>query len=198
MTELTSAENGVVRARDIPYPLQTYTTGAVAIICKVAPRTVTKWFDSGRLRGYRLPGSLDRRIPRASLIAFLTEHGMPLGELGLQEDRLLCVGLSASLPAELAGLLGDGWTVRTAEDAWEAATLCAELHPTAVLLGDGLGAGLCRTITRAVLGKNPQAVIVALRPDDCVAGWLAVPGVVEVPASAVTVEALAGLLARGE
>src|SRR5437763_15113384 len=58
-----------------------FTTGQVAKICKVAPRTVSKWFDSGRLRGYRIPGSHDRRIPREHLIKFLKEHGMPLGEL---------------------------------------------------------------------------------------------------------------------
>ena len=45
-----------------------FTTGQVAKICKVAPRTVSKWFDSGRLRGYRIPGSQDRRIPREHLI----------------------------------------------------------------------------------------------------------------------------------
>lgn len=58
-----------------------FTVGQVAKICKVAPRTVSKWFDSGRLRGYRIPGSQDRRIPREYLIRFLKEHGMPLGEL---------------------------------------------------------------------------------------------------------------------
>ena len=52
-----------------------FTTGQVAKICKVAPRTVSKWFDSGRLRGYRIPGSQDRRIPREQLIRFLKEHG---------------------------------------------------------------------------------------------------------------------------
>ena len=44
--------------------MKVFTTGQVAKICKVAPRTVSKWFDSGRLRGYRIPGSQDRRIPR--------------------------------------------------------------------------------------------------------------------------------------
>ena len=38
------------------------TTGEVARICRVAPRTVSKWFDTGKLRGYRIPGSRDRRI----------------------------------------------------------------------------------------------------------------------------------------
>ena len=29
--------------------MKVFTTGQVAKICKVAPRTVSKWFDSGRL-----------------------------------------------------------------------------------------------------------------------------------------------------
>ena len=44
------------------------TTGEVAKICSVAPRTVSKWFDSGALHGYRIPGSKDRRIPLNQLI----------------------------------------------------------------------------------------------------------------------------------
>lgn len=58
-----------------------FTTGEVAKICKVAPRVVSKWFDSGRLRGYRIPGSQDRRIPKEYLIRFMKEYGMPLGDL---------------------------------------------------------------------------------------------------------------------
>ena len=58
-----------------------YTTGDVARICGVASRTVSKWFDSGRLRGYRVPGGRNRRIPRESLIRFLRDNGMPLGGL---------------------------------------------------------------------------------------------------------------------
>ena len=54
-----------------------FTTGQVSKIANVAPRTVSKWFDSGKLKGYRIPGSQDRRIPRANLIEFLDEHGMP-------------------------------------------------------------------------------------------------------------------------
>ncbi len=46
------------------------TTGEVAKICNVASRTVSKWFDSGQLRGYRIPGSKDRRIPVANLVKF--------------------------------------------------------------------------------------------------------------------------------
>src|SRR5688500_19985097 len=86
-----------------------FTTGQVAKICKVAPRTVSKWFDSGRLKGYRIPGSQDRRIPREYLIRFLKEHGMPLGDLEdeamakvliVAQDHVLIENLKRELPIE--------------------------------------------------------------------------------------------------
>ncbi len=48
--------------------MKVFTTGQVAKICKVAPRTVSTWFDSGRLKGYRIPGSQDRPYSREYLI----------------------------------------------------------------------------------------------------------------------------------
>jgi two-component system, OmpR family, response regulator RpaA len=53
-----------------------FTTGMIAKLCGVAPRTVSKWIDSGRLKGRRLPGSMDRRVGRAELDAFLARHGI--------------------------------------------------------------------------------------------------------------------------
>lgn len=58
-----------------------FTTGEIAKMCKVAPRTVSKWFDSGKLKGYRIPGSQERRATRNDLIAFLKRHGMSLDVL---------------------------------------------------------------------------------------------------------------------
>ena len=89
--------------------MKVFTTGQVAKICKVAPRTVSKWFDSGRLKGYRIPGSQDRRIPREYLIKFLKEHGMPLGDLEdeamakvliVAQDQVLIENLRRELPPE--------------------------------------------------------------------------------------------------
>src|SRR5678809_522606 len=67
------------------------TTGEVAKICNVAPRTVSKWFDSGALHGYRIPGSKDRRIPLNQLIRFMKQHGMPLNGLMTGATRVLIV-----------------------------------------------------------------------------------------------------------
>ena len=54
-----------------------FTTGMVSRLVGVSPRTVSLWFDAGRIRGYRIPGSQDRRIPRDALIKFLADNGMP-------------------------------------------------------------------------------------------------------------------------
>ncbi len=61
------------------------TIGDVARICNVVDRTVTKWFDTGLLKGYIIPGSKDRRILPEDLIEFLKEHKMPYVEAVLEE-----------------------------------------------------------------------------------------------------------------
>jgi two-component system response regulator RpaA len=65
---------------------QSYTTGEVAKLLHVATGTVVRWVDSGKLKGYRIPGCRIRRIPLASLISFCREHGLPLGELENEQE----------------------------------------------------------------------------------------------------------------
>ncbi len=48
-----------------------FTTGEAAQICKVSQKTIARYFDSGRLRGYRAPGIGSRLIFRDSLICFI-------------------------------------------------------------------------------------------------------------------------------
>ena len=64
------------------------TTGDVAKICHVAPRTVSKWFDNGQLKGYRIPGSKDRRIPVSELIRFMKMHNMPTSALPVSSTEV--------------------------------------------------------------------------------------------------------------
>ena len=147
-----------------------FTTGQVAKICKVAPRTVSKWFDSGRLRGYRIPGSQDRRIPREHLIRFLKEHGMPLGEL---EDeamgKLLVVGADSTTRAGLSEMLGDGeFKIETAASGFEAGIQAESLHPDCVVVDFAMGRGESLMIA-ANLKKNnayTDTVLVGLLSDD--------------------------------
>lgn len=119
-----------------------FTTGQVAKICKVAPRTVSKWFDSGRLRGYRIPGSQDRRIPRESLIRFLKEHGMPLGEL--EEEmwhKILILGAEDLFIQRLKELLpeSEDFRIQVANSGFEAGILAESFHPDTIIIDLAMG-----------------------------------------------------------
>ena len=151
-----------------------FTTGQVAKICKVAPRTVSKWFDSGRLRGYRIPGSQDRRIPREHLIRFLKEHGMPLGEL---EDeamgKLLLVGVESGVRGQLMDLMPPGdYKTEAASSGFEAGIRAESLHPDCVVIDFGMGRHEASLIATNLRKNNDyaDAVLVALLSDDDIAG----------------------------
>lgn len=119
-----------------------FTTGQVAKICKVAPRTVSKWFDSGRLVGYRIPGSQDRRIPREHLIRFLKEHQMPLGDLEEEMlSKVLIIGTDRMLIDRIKGLLpeADDFKVGVAHSGFEAGIQAESFHPDAIVLDLAMG-----------------------------------------------------------
>src|SRR5512139_3746661 len=78
------------------------TTGDVAKICHVAPRTVSKWFDKGQLKGYRIPGSKDRRIPVSELMRFMKVHNMPTSGFAAGKIRVLIADSNSSAALTLA------------------------------------------------------------------------------------------------
>jgi len=112
------------------------TTGEVARICNVAPRTVSKWFDSGQLRGYRIPGSKDRRIPLNALIKFMKSHGIPMDGLVSGETRVLVVDQEREIVEVVQKLLAEhaGYDVHTAISGFTAGMECERFRPNAVLL----------------------------------------------------------------
>lgn len=116
------------------------TTGEVARICNVAPRTVSKWFDSGQLRGYRIPGSKDRRIPVDQLLRFMKAHGMPTERLELGAASVLLVDEDEELLNILCDALrsaGD-YRVLAATSAFQAGVLLEQHRPRVVVIDLGL------------------------------------------------------------
>jgi excisionase family DNA binding protein len=147
-----------------------FTTGQVAKICKVAPRTVSKWFDSGRLRGYRIPGSQDRRIPREHLIRFLKEHGMPLGEL---EDeamgKVLLVGIDGPIRSGLLDVMPkEDFKLESAASGFEAGIQAESLHPDCVIIDFAMGRTEALMIAQNLRKNNEytDTVLIGLLSDD--------------------------------
>jgi len=112
------------------------TTGEVAKICNVAPRTVSKWFDSGALRGYRIPGSKDRRIPVNQLIRFMKQHGMPLNGLMTGTTRILIVDDEQDIVEVLEKILEDDakYEVEVAKGGFAAGVIAEKFRPHVILL----------------------------------------------------------------
>lgn len=133
-------------------PKDVLTTGQVAKICNVAPRTVSKWFDNGQLRGYRIPGSKDRRIPLSHLVRFMKAHGIPLNGLDTGTVRVLFLDGDKAL-SELVRqtLTAEGrYDVMCASTAFEAGAATESFGPDVfvvdVLLPDVCPERLCRDL----------------------------------------------------
>ena len=112
------------------------TTGDVAKICHVAPRTVSKWFDNGQLKGYRIPGSKDRRIPVRELIRFMKAHNMPTTELSVGKIRVLIADSNERTANELADILQSktDYEVRIVRSNFETGTVIQKFEPHVLLV----------------------------------------------------------------
>jgi len=129
-----------------------YTTGEVADICKVSQQTVIRCFDSGKLKGFRVPGSKFRRIPRDSLLQFMRENNIPITDLDSGKRRVLIVDDDEAILEMLVELLErDGrFDVRIAKSGYEAGMATQEFEPDVIVLDYKLpdinGNRVCQTL----------------------------------------------------
>ena len=113
-----------------------FTTGEAAKICKVSQQTIIRCFDNGSLKGFRVPGSRFRRIPREQLFAFMKENGIPTDALESGKRKILIVDDDE----ELVELMADAFSadarfeVRTANNGFDAGMLVKEFRPDLVVL----------------------------------------------------------------
>lgn len=144
-----------------------FTTGEVAEICNLSQQTVIRCFDSGRLRGYRVPGSRFRRIPRDALIQFMKEHNIPLDQLETGKTRVLVVDDDPAIVEMLVELLErDGrFEVRTAATGFDAGLKTREFRPDAIVLDymlpDINGNAVCRSIRNDESLRDVRIIIVS-------------------------------------
>ncbi|MCL4203973.1 MAG: response regulator [Pirellulaceae bacterium] len=113
-----------------------FTTGEAAKICKVSQQTIIRCFDNGTLKGFRVPGSRFRRIPRDQLYAFMKDNGIPTDALESGKRKVLIVDDDEELVELLSDVFAkDGrFDIRTANNGFDAGMLVREFRPDLVIL----------------------------------------------------------------
>lgn len=113
-----------------------YTTGEAAKICKVSQQTIIRCFDTGQLKGFRVPGSRFRRIPRDQLFIFMRENNIPTDALESQLRKILLVDDDVEIVTLIQDMLErDGrFEVRSANNGFDAGMMVKEYHPELIVL----------------------------------------------------------------
>ena len=113
-----------------------FTTGEAAKICKVSQQTIIRCFDSGQLKGFRVPGSRFRRIPRDVLYRFMKDNGIPTDALESGRRKALVVDDDEELVELIRDVLDvDGrFEVRVANNGFDAGMMVKEYRPDVIVL----------------------------------------------------------------
>lgn len=113
-----------------------FTTGEAAKICKVSQQTIIRCFDSGQLKGFRVPGSRFRRIPRELLYTFMRENGIPTDALDSGKRKVLVVDDDEDLVELIVDALErDGrFDIRSVNNGFQAGMLIKEFRPDLIVL----------------------------------------------------------------
>jgi len=129
----------VASKRDGQLPMATktvFTTGEAAKICKVSQQTIIRCFDSGQLKGFRVPGSRFRRIPREQLFIFMRDNGIPTDALESGKRKILIVDDDEELVELISDVLErDGrFDVRSVNNGFDAGMMVKEYRPDLIVL----------------------------------------------------------------
>jgi excisionase family DNA binding protein len=134
-----------------------FTTGEAAAICKISQQTIIRCFDSGRLNGFRVPGSRFRRIPREELLRFMRENDIPVETLEGGKHRILVVDDDPQIVELFVDVLSADrrLEVKTATTGYDAGVMTQQFHPDLIILDymlpDINGNVVCKTIR-----SNPE------------------------------------------
>jgi len=144
-----------------------FSTGEAADVCSVSQQTIIRCFDSGRLQGFRVPGSRFRRIPRESLLKFMRDNEIPLGNLDSGRRKVLVVDDDLEIVELMVDVLErDGrFEVKTATSGYDAGVITQEFRPDLMvldyLLPDVNGNVVCRTIRQNSAFEHMKIIIVS-------------------------------------
>jgi excisionase family DNA binding protein len=113
-----------------------FTTGEAAKICKVSQQTIIRCFDNGQLKGFRVPGSRFRRIPREALYKFMKDNSIPTDALESGKRKVLLVDDDVDLVDIMTKVIEeDGrFEVRIASNGFDAGMMVKDYRPDIIVL----------------------------------------------------------------
>ena len=129
-----------------------FTTGEAAKVCKVSQQTIIRCFDNGQLKGFRVPGSKFRRIPREALYKFMKDNQIPTDALENGKRKVLLVDDDPEIVELINKALDDDgrFEVRIAANGFDAGMMVKEYRPDLivldVMLPDINGKEVCRRV----------------------------------------------------
>jgi len=144
-----------------------FTTGEAAAVCKVSQQTIIRCFDSGRLQGFRVPGSRFRRIPREELLRFMRDNNIPTDVLEGSTKRVLVVDDDPGIRELFEDLLGRDprFSVRSAASGYDAGMLTQSYRPHLIVLDymlpDINGNVVCQSVRENPDTQHAKVIIVS-------------------------------------
>jgi len=143
--------------------------------CKVSPKTIINWIDSGHIPAYKTVGG-HRRIKQTDLIAFMNRQGIPVPEGREPIDerrRILVVDDDPIIVETIVQALEEDehdYEVVSASDGFEAGLQVNHFKPHLMILDimmpDIKGYEVCRKIKGDEETKDIQIIVLSAYLDD--------------------------------
>ncbi len=143
--------------------------------CKVSPKTIINWIESGHIQAYKTVGG-HRRIQKADLLEFMNKQGIPVPEGVAPADerkRVLVVDDDPIIVETIVQALEEDehdYEVISAADGFEAGLQVKHFRPHLMILDimmpDIKGYEVCRRIKTDEETKHMKIIVLSAYLDD--------------------------------
>lgn len=144
--------------------IKSYSSGDVAKICDVTPRTIIRWISSGKLSAFKLPGRGNNRISHEALFDFLRANAMPIPkQLAANNERhCVIIGSDKHLVRHVKRIVRDAdYMTHVIADPIEAGLSIASNQPLLVVLdGQALSENAEQTARKIYSAMSPSATVI--------------------------------------
>lgn len=144
---------------------KSYSSGDVAKICNVTPRTIIRWISAGKLAAFKLPGRGNNRIAEEDLVAFLRANAMPVPQEFIKVEDRHCVifGSDKHFIRHVKRIVRDAdYVTHVVSDPFEAGLHIASKQPALVVLDEHVfadNAKIKASKIRQILSNNTDVIV---------------------------------------